>query len=101
MLDSVSSVYGDSDAILSSVTGDVVVDRWIRTAAATAPKNYLFTAAELTLAERSMVLVAHADAITNKPSWLNEFEATDARIVISDGGTDHLMTLYRQMGRSR
>lgn len=88
-------VYGDSDAVLSTVTGDVVVDRWIRTTSATSTRNYLFTTAEVMVSERTMLVVAHADAITNKPAWLNEFEATDARIVISDEGTDHVMSLYR------
>jgi hypothetical protein len=93
-------VYADSDAVLSSITGDVVVDRWIRTSTATSPRNYLFTAAEVTVSERTMVVVAHADAITNKPSWLSEFEVTDARIVISDGGTEHLLTVYRRWAES-
>jgi parallel beta-helix repeat protein len=87
--------YGDSDATLAGISGDVAVDRWIRTTAATSRKNYLFTAAAVTVSEPTMVLVAHADAVTNKPSWLGDFEPTDATVVVSMDGTDHTMTIHR------
>lgn len=88
--------YPDGNALVSSLSSDIQVAQWIRTAQATRGKNYLFTAAELEVSQGTHVLVAHADAITTKPSWLGDFEQTNAQIVLQDGGDQHTFTVYRK-----
>jgi parallel beta-helix repeat protein len=95
-----STVYGDADVELSATSGDLHVDGWIQTAFATSQKNYLFTTVEVTLSQPTMVLVAHSDEITTKPSWLSAFEQTDAQLVLNDGGEAHFMTIYRRQAEA-
>ena len=86
--------YGDTDATISSLDNLVVVEEWIQTAAASRTKNYLFPAAELSLTELMTVFVAHADAIAAKPEWLSEYSETEYDLVVSEGGEEHVMSLY-------
>jgi hypothetical protein len=88
--------YADAEAVVTSVSGGLRVDEWVRTAQATGLRNYLSTVAELDVTEATSVLVAHADAITQKPEWLAAFEATGEGVVLEEGGMEHTLTIYRQ-----
>jgi hypothetical protein len=95
-LEAGTAAYGDSDVTIASVSDHVRVDEWIQTAWGTGPKNYLFTVATLEVASGTSLLVAHADAVANKPEWLNAFEVTDARITLDANGQQHTLTIYRR-----
>jgi hypothetical protein len=88
--------YVDGDATVTSISADIRIDEWIRTAMGTGSKNYLFTAAEFEAAQSTTLLIAHSDDIATKPEWLSAFQATDAKIVLDVAGTSRSLTVYRR-----
>ena len=88
--------YGDSDAVITAAPTELDVDEWIQTAAASGALSYLFPAAELSLTGSHYVFVAHADDITEKPAWLDDYLATPSKMVVDSGGESYDMTVYER-----
>lgn len=95
-LETGGDVYSQGDAVVESFSDDLRIDQWIRPTAGTAVKNYLFTVADFEVTQNTSLLIAHADEIVDKPSWLSDFEATGAAIVLSLNDEQRTLTVYQR-----
>lgn len=92
-----AQAYGGSDATISSIPVEIAVDEWIRVAADSRTRNYLFPAAEMTLVRPGTVFVAHSNDIATKPGWLADFTETALGMNVTEpGGGEREMTVYRR-----
>lgn len=89
-----ADAYADAETRIESVSSEMEVEFWIRTASGTRNKNYLFPVADFVMMRDATVLIAHADAIEDKPEWLDAYTRTSARVVLTSSGTLYPMTVY-------
>ena len=89
--------FGDRNSTVSSLPEDVFIEEWIQASAESRTKNYLFPAAEFSLAQPGDVIIAHSDDVSQKPEWLSEYEMTTRKLTLSESdGVERHMTLYRR-----
>lgn len=89
--------YGGSDETLMGLPESLTVHDWIRPSRATSAKHYLFEAARFVLTQDAFVLVAHADAIDDKPEWLAEYTETGATLAVAAAGVgEHWLTIFQR-----
>ncbi len=96
-LETGDEVYGGSNETLIGLPTNLEVYDWIRPAASSRTKNYLFEPAEFVLLRDAFVLVAHADAVTEKPAWLAAYAETDTDLgIAADGIGERWLTIYQR-----
>lgn len=92
-----TEAFGNGDATFSTIPGDLRIEEWIRTSAASRTKNYLFTAAEFELNSPRHVMIAPSDDITSKPESLSEYVETEFKLTLAESsGDQQQMTVYQR-----